>query len=319
MMYSYSLNSHESQASQAAREVLQRAALHGYPDYYLGYFGGIPAYDPDDEGDEVITFTKSYTQETLETDVSTTGTGSATNHSSSDSAPSLAEEDDGIISAGTPDTSMDRTTALAARAANAAVQALRTVGDGASCAGGGGSGLNKSSSVCSVSPSTISDVVKMAMDQMEVGSRNESTRHYVKEYVTHLMENASDSIAVRPRDIPPELSSADEMRQAIRLGNFSKTAMCRYHKHGKCTRSSESCRFAHQINELRIRPILDKTSWCKEFKRTQSCSQGENCKFAHSADELRATENLAKTKACSFFARGTCLNGEFCRFSHGDL
>lgn len=360
MLYAYELDAtlHGREASRGARQMLCSSSVPVPPaystsdyhseQYYLGYFGGVPAYDPDDvEKDDHQRLYSTYTDtstsaamylddhDTISSDNVTSGSSisrTSGGTSCSDGSSSLTEDEaPGLVG-------LDYATAMAARAATAAVQAVRGgisgVGVGGAASGGGaggGSGYNNKNVSPSLtrttgtptnplSPSTISDVVKLAMEQMAPKNRNESTRHYVKEYVTHLMEGGeNNNIAVRHREIPPELSSADEMRLAIRLGNFSKTAMCRYNKQGKCTRNSETCRFAHHISELRIRPILDKTSWCQEYKKNMTCSQGMDCKFAHSADELRATENLAKTKACSFFARGTCLNGEFCRFSHGDL
>lgn len=89
---------------------------------------------------------------------------------------------------------------------------------------------------------------------------------------------------------------------------FSKTSFCFKQLEGKCRRGT-NCQFAHSVDELRARPVLDKTKMC-----TKSGCTDTDCRYAHSRAELKATIDFAKTKVCHFGDK--CKNGDTCRYAH---
>uniref|UniRef100_A0A7S1FKS9 C3H1-type domain-containing protein n=1 Tax=Noctiluca scintillans TaxID=2966 RepID=A0A7S1FKS9_NOCSC len=65
---------------------------------------------------------------------------------------------------------------------------------------------------------------------------------------------------------------------------LAKTKMCRFAA-GGCSLGN-SCRFAHDVSELKSPPDLSKTKLCKSFGATGSCDAVQ-CKYAHGKHELR--------------------------------
>eukprot|EP01068_Selenidium_serpulae_P009721 Selendium_serpulae@DN5306_c0_g1_i1.p1 len=99
---------------------------------------------------------------------------------------------------------------------------------------------------------------------------------------------------------------------------FVKTKLCPHHARGHCIHGTE-CTYAHAHEELRPLPDLQKTKLCESVTRSYPC-RNPGCTYAHSREELRATRDLVayKTSLCFFHKKGRCLNGEKCRFAHGD-
>ncbi|CAE6918489.1 Zc3h6 [Symbiodinium sp. CCMP2592] len=91
--------------------------------------------------------------------------------------------------------------------------------------------------------------------------------------------------------------------------------VCSFYEKGKC--SSETCRYAHSLEELRCPPNLQKTKLCKSFLQGK-CAHGENCSFAHGDSDLRVTSGIYKTQMCNFYERGHCKKGDRCNHAHGD-
>ncbi|KAF7457150.1 zinc finger (CCCH type) motif-containing protein [Cryptosporidium felis] len=59
-----------------------------------------------------------------------------------------------------------------------------------------------------------------------------------------------------------------------------------------------------------------KTKLCLMYSKG-SCKNGDSCKFAHGSQELRTPVNLKKTKLCPFWLSSVCSIGENCPFAHG--
>ncbi|CAE7498779.1 APUM5 [Symbiodinium natans] len=96
---------------------------------------------------------------------------------------------------------------------------------------------------------------------------------------------------------------------------FAFLVRCSFFEKGKC--SSDTCRYAHSLNELRCPPNLQKTKLCKSFLQGK-CLDGENCSFAHGDSDLRVTSGIYKTQMCNFYERGHCKKGDRCNHAHGD-
>ncbi|ETW36390.1 hypothetical protein PFTANZ_02942 [Plasmodium falciparum Tanzania (2000708)] len=86
--------------------------------------------------------------------------------------------------------------------------------------------------------------------------------------------------------------------------------MCKYALINKCDRG-ENCTFAHDINELRIKPDMRKTKLCKSYILGK-CTDN-NCIYAHSVNELR---EVGKPAICQLHREGRCIKGNQCRFAH---
>eukprot|EP00440_Ansanella_granifera_P023491 gb/GFBE01025507.1/.p1 GENE.gb/GFBE01025507.1/~~gb/GFBE01025507.1/.p1 ORF type:complete len:327 (+),score=41.15 gb/GFBE01025507.1/:1-981(+) len=67
---------------------------------------------------------------------------------------------------------------------------------------------------------------------------------------------------------------------------LQRTVLCKFFEAGTCKRGS-ACTFAHNSEELRIRPDLSKSRLCRVFRQHGMCPQGEACDFAHSRAERR--------------------------------
>eukprot|EP00364_Plasmodium_chabaudi_P002291 XP_016655146.1 zinc finger protein, putative [Plasmodium chabaudi chabaudi] len=86
--------------------------------------------------------------------------------------------------------------------------------------------------------------------------------------------------------------------------------MCKYALINKCDRG-ENCTFAHDINELRIKPDMRKTKLCKSYILGK-CTD-HSCIYAHSVNELR---EVGKPAICQLHREGRCIKGNQCRFAH---
>ncbi|CAD2112107.1 zinc finger protein, putative [Plasmodium vinckei] len=89
-----------------------------------------------------------------------------------------------------------------------------------------------------------------------------------------------------------------------------KIQMCKYALINKCDRG-ENCTFAHDINELRIKPDMRKTKLCKSYILGK-CTD-HSCIYAHSVNELR---EVGKPAICQLHREGRCIKGNQCRFAH---
>lgn len=131
---------------------------------------------------------------------------------------------------------------------------------------------------------------------------------------SHEQRNTSSS------DIGDGVAGDDDSAQVTpkMREQFVKTKMCPHYSRGYCIHGA-GCTYAHATEELRPLPDLQKTKLCESVTRSYPC-RNPNCTYAHSRDELRATRDLVayKTSLCFFHKKGRCLNGEKCRFAHGD-
>jgi len=99
--------------------------------------------------------------------------------------------------------------------------------------------------------------------------------------------------------------------------DLKKTQLCPNIKQGHCAKG-DRCNFAHNNDELRMKPNLSKTKMCPNLSKKGHCDFGDNCNFAHSELELRSTPNIYKTSLCNNFMAGECKLGDLCRFAHGE-
>eukprot|EP01068_Selenidium_serpulae_P003969 Selendium_serpulae@DN3362_c0_g1_i1.p1 len=81
-------------------------------------------------------------------------------------------------------------------------------------------------------------------------------------------------------------SGNDHSNFAVRFPNSQcfKTKLCSFNMIGQCTR--QNCSFAHCATEVREAPDLTKTKVCNNWKQG-NCVQGEACRFAHGNEDLR--------------------------------
>merc|ERR1719383_1462609 len=75
----------------------------------------------------------------------------------------------------------------------------------------------------------------------------------------------------------------DSHTKASNVSLLTKTKMCRFA--GGCSLGA-SCRFAHDLSELKSKPDLSKTKMCKSFTATGRCD-AVHCQYAHGRHELR--------------------------------
>lgn len=115
-----------------------------------------------------------------------------------------------------------------------------------------------------------------------------------------------------PRLLPVEV--AEEQKKALLGQKLKKTSMCSFFQNGHCKYGSR-CDFAHLEHELQRGPDLRRTRLCQAFKMGHCSTQ--DCKFAHSLDELRSNGFSFKTSLCVWHAKGKCSSGQNCRFAHG--
>lgn len=95
-----------------------------------------------------------------------------------------------------------------------------------------------------------------------------------------------------------------------------QTKPCPWLALGTCERGS-SCRFAHDVAEIRRKPDLYRTSLCPTMAKEGTCPENGTCRFAHDRSELRTTEDLFKTSLCFLFLKNRCTAGNECRYAHG--
>lgn len=132
------------------------------------------------------------------------------------------------------------------------------------------------------------------------------------------LEGASVTVEdhVEPEEVPqsdlfPPRGKKEDTAVTARL---KKTKMCYFFERGKC--ASESCCYAHSMEELRVVPDLHKTKLCKAWAEEGRCDSVD-CAFAHGEAELRVTDGIYKTQICHFYERGRCLKGDRCNHAHG--
>lgn len=80
--------------------------------------------------------------------------------------------------------------------------------------------------------------------------------------------------------------TSDAGGRAERIAVFQKTKMCKFHIMGVCTQGN-SCRFAHEREQLQSLPDLSCTKLCKTLIATGVCNNPDCC-YAHNREELRA-------------------------------
>lgn len=66
----------------------------------------------------------------------------------------------------------------------------------------------------------------------------------------------------------------------------------------------------------RIAKQLTKTRYCKHYLRRGSCRYEANCAYAHQVQELVVKPDLTKTKFCVNFLSGACFQDN-CTYAHG--
>jgi len=80
--------------------------------------------------------------------------------------------------------------------------------------------------------------------------------------------------------------------QSAATGKLFKTKKCSFFVKGMCTKGV-SCTFAHDGNELNLKPDFFRTSMCPDLMSAGKCTR-RHCRFAHCNEELR--EPLERTK-----------------------
>lgn len=95
---------------------------------------------------------------------------------------------------------------------------------------------------------------------------------------------------------------------------LKKTKMCHYLQNGTCP-YGDKCAFAHCISEVHESPDLRKTKLCKAFQKG-ACNDSR-CNYAHGEQELRVTGLFVNKTLCVWHEKGSCRNGENCKFAHG--
>ncbi|CEL98123.1 unnamed protein product [Vitrella brassicaformis CCMP3155] len=97
--------------------------------------------------------------------------------------------------------------------------------------------------------------------------------------------------------------------------------MCKFFKQGICSRGA-SCPFLHKTVQQMLLSVDDnpklKTRMCPLLKAGICKRSSNECKFAHSLEELRGTDDLYKTQLCAFWLAGYCRAGDSCRHAHGE-
>ncbi|XP_053993056.1 putative uncharacterized protein DDB_G0277255 [Hylaeus volcanicus] len=150
----------------------------------------------------------------------------------------------------------------------------------------------------------------------EKNEYNSDTAHsYNDNAMVSVRNNALDTDGVDYGTHP-----TDNLRKLkpMRL-QFLKTKLCPWIISSGFCRKASSCRFAHNIDEVRPLPDLRKTKLCPEALQEGGCRQKGSCKYAHSYDELRATESFNKIKLCRLWLTSRCpKSATVCRFAHGE-
>ncbi|CAE8689031.1 unnamed protein product, partial [Polarella glacialis] len=85
------------------------------------------------------------------------------------------------------------------------------------------------------------------------------------------------------------------------------TSMCTFFAQGTCKRGS-ACKFAHDEEQLRQKPVFFKTRFCAELLNNGYCPMGADCKYAHDAQDMQPS--LAKSKASAQGGRQHLLDKE---------
>lgn len=64
--------------------------------------------------------------------------------------------------------------------------------------------------------------------------------------------------------------------------NKKKTELCKHYQIGEECPKGESCSFAHGVEELRAKPIMNyRTIKCRHFQEKGWCQYGPRCQFLH--------------------------------------
>ncbi|CAE8630930.1 unnamed protein product, partial [Polarella glacialis] len=69
-----------------------------------------------------------------------------------------------------------------------------------------------------------------------------------------------------------------------------------------------ACKFAHDEEQLRQKPVFFKTRFCAELLNNGYCPMGADCKYAHDAQDMQPS--LAKSKASAQGGRQHLLDKE---------
>eukprot|EP01056_Protomagalhaensia_sp_Gyna25_P002252 Protomagalhaensia_sp_Gyna_25__2251@NODE_222_length_4314_cov_33_908070_g173_i0_p1_GENE_NODE_222_length_4314_cov_33_908070_g173_i0NODE_222_length_4314_cov_33_908070_g173_i0_p1_ORF_typecomplete_len522_score47_16zfCCCH/PF00642_24/0_0051zfCCCH/PF00642_24/0_0024zfCCCH_3/PF15663_5/0_99zfCCCH_3/PF15663_5/0_066Torus/PF16131_5/1_5e02Torus/PF16131_5/11_NODE_222_length_4314_cov_33_908070_g173_i027294294 len=88
------------------------------------------------------------------------------------------------------------------------------------------------------------------------------------------------------RPTPRDMGTCTTNDTGPPIEKFWKTRMCKQYHYKLCKRSSEECRFAHSLQELRHTDDVYKTKLC-EFHGKGGCKAGKECRHAHGEAELR--------------------------------
>jgi len=123
-------------------------------------------------------------------------------------------------------------------------------------------------------------------------------------YLTaYLMPKTTQESAIQDK---PASKDKGAKEQSSLKGLFHKTKICKFHALGLCSRA-ETCRFAHEFDDLRPQPDLSCTKICPLLLRTGSC-QHVGCKYAHTQDELKELKQVCESNVGSVspLALGEC-------------
>lgn len=103
---------------------------------------------------------------------------------------------------------------------------------------------------------------------------------------------------------------------------FVKTRLCKHFTKGYC-KFEDHCFFAHELNELVLRPDLTKTKLCHTFMSTGACPN-DCCSFAHGVEDLRPVGGVYVPPALGHFkdsfmaARETMSASKTSCFANGE-
>mmetsp|Transcript_111259 Transcript_111259/g.196994 ORF Transcript_111259/g.196994 Transcript_111259/m.196994 type:complete len:347 (-) Transcript_111259:346-1386(-) len=109
--------------------------------------------------------------------------------------------------------------------------------------------------------------------------------------------------------------ASDEKARSTGINRvLKKTKLCHYLQNGGCP-YGDKCAFAHSVSEVQESPDLRKTKLCKAFQKGE-CNDS-TCNYAHGERELRVTGLFVNKTLCVWHQKGSCRNGENCKFAHG--
>lgn len=143
---------------------------------------------------------------------------------------------------------------------------------------------------------------KMSSDTMSSNSDDAPTRVTSEATIPTNSSNFSEQQWEAESAFIPEQTTAPPAPKK-RIGKLlQKTTLCKHFMRGNC-RFEEKCSFAHQLEDLLVKPNLEKTRMCAHFKA--GYCRKYNCSYAHGPQEL--TTRLAaqqKLQAAAMSAAG---------------